>query len=200
MRFILTTLLLLAVCHPLLLAQQTKHIPIGRTPSLGVKTNMLYDLTSTVNLGAEVRLSGYLSLDVSVNYNPWTYSKNGKLKHFLLQPELRYWIYEPFNGHYLASHVMYSRFNIGNPNLPFNLLSGLDNYRYQGNAYGVGFSYGYQWILSRRWNLEASIGLGYLYLDYSRYECRTCGRKLAEESKHFIVPTKVGISLIYIIK
>lgn len=169
-------------------------------PRLGVKTNLLYDLTTTINLGAEVRLNDYLTLDLSVNYNPWTFSDNRKLKHLLIQPELRYWINEPFNGHFLGAHLMYTRYNVGNLNLPFDVLPGLDNSRYDGSGYGLGISYGYQWILSPRWSLEASLGFGYIYQDYSRYECHTCGLKLEDNTKHYFGPTKAAVSLIYIIK
>ena len=34
----------------------------------------------------------------------------------------------------------------------------MENYRYQGNLYGAGLSYGYQWLLSNRWSMEAVIG------------------------------------------
>lgn len=169
-------------------------------PALAVKTNLLYDLTTTINFGSEAYLSDYLSLDLSVSWNPWEFSDNKKFKHVLVQPELRYWIYEPFNGHFLGVHLLYSNFNIGNLGLPLNILPGLKDYRYRGNAYGLGFSYGYQWILSPGWNLEATFGFGYMYMDYTRYECKTCGKKIANESKHYFGPTKAGISLIYIIK
>ncbi|GAB6010396.1 DUF3575 domain-containing protein [Dysgonomonas reticulitermitis] len=167
----------------------------AKLPGLAVKTNLLYDATTTFNLGGEFRLSDYLTLDVPVSYNPWTFPENRKFKHFLVQPELRYWLNEPFNGHFLGAHLLYSHFNIGN--LPFGSLR--DN-RYQGDAYGLGFSYGYQWLLSSRWNLEATLGLGYVYLDYSRYECRACGRKTGEGPTNYFGATKAGISLIYIIK
>lgn len=169
-------------------------------PDLAVKTNLLYNLTTTLNLGAELKLSDYLTLDLAVSYNPWEFSDNRKLKHILVQPELRYWINEPFNGHFLASHLIYSNFNVGNLDLPLGILSGLRDYRYRGNAYGFGFSYGYQWMLSPRWNLEATFGFGYMYMDYTRYKCKTCGKKIEDGDKHYLGPTKAGISLIYIIK
>jgi hypothetical protein len=169
-------------------------------PTVAVKTNLLSDLTTTMSLGAEVRLSDYLSLDVSAGWNPWTFSGNRKWKHLLVQPELRYWIHEPFNGHYLGAHLLYNNYNIGKLDLPLDIFPGLKDSRYRGQAWGAGFSYGYQWILSRRWNLEAGLGFGYVYTDYSRYECRTCGKKTGKESKHWFGPTKAGVSLVYIIK
>ncbi len=206
MNKLLAKLLLLFLVSPLLLhAQQpypaNKNLPGGESlPVAALKTNLLTDLTGTFNLGAEFRLSNYLTLDLSANYNPWTFSDNRKLKHIQVQPELRYWVHEPFNGHFLGAHVNYTNFNVGNLNLPLNIFSDLKDHRLQGNGYGVGVAYGYQWLLSPRWSMEASLGLGYMYLDYSRYECHTCGKKLNKDNKHYFGPTKLGVSLIYIIK
>ncbi|MFV0538253.1 MAG: DUF3575 domain-containing protein [Dysgonomonas sp.] len=172
-------------------------LPLGQDTIFlqGIKTNIVYDLTSTLNLGAELQLSKKLSLDISLNYNPWTFSNNRKLKHFLIQPELRSWLNDSFKGHFLGAHLIYIHYNVGN--LPFG---SLDDHRYQGDAYGIGFSYGYQWTLSPIWNIEATLGLGYMYLDYTRYECETCGSELGKSSKNYIGPTKIGLSLIYILK
>ena len=41
--------------------------------------------------------------------------------------------------------------------------------RYPGNLAGFGISYGYQWIISPQWNLEAGISIGYAHLNYKRY-------------------------------
>lgn len=196
--------ILLSIAFTGLHSQETNNTSSGRRqsylPSLAVKTNLLYDATTTFNLGGEVKLSDYLTLDLSVNYNPWSFSENKKFKHVLVQPELRYWIYEPFNGHYLGTHLMYSYYNVGNINLPLDIFSDLKNFRYQGNGYGFGFSYGYQWILSAKWNLEATFGFGYIYFDYSRYECQSCGKKLEDSHKNYFGPTKAGLSLIYILQ
>lgn len=43
------------------------------------------------------------------------------------------------------------------------------NNRYQGNLAGFGISYGYQWMISPQWNMEAGISLGYAHLNYKRY-------------------------------
>ena len=169
-------------------------------PFVAVKTNLLYDLTATVNLGVEFRLSDYLSLDISGNYNPWTFPENKKWKHVLIQPELRYWVYEPFNGHFLGTHFIYGIFNAGNLDLPLDIFPGLKDKRYHGKAFGAGISYGYQWILSPRWSMEASFGFGYMYMDYDIYDYELYGQKQDEDVKHYFGPTKLAVSLIYIIK
>ena len=165
--------------------------------TVAVKSNLLYDLTTTFNVGVEFCLNDCLSLDILGNYNPWTFSNNKKFKHVLVQPELRYWIREPYKGHFAGAHLMYSSFNAGNINLPFNILSGLENYRYRGNGYGLGLFYGYQWALAPHWSIEGAIGLGHMYMDYTKYECDPCGMDIGKGHKHYFGATKAAVSLIY---
>ena len=57
---------------------------------ISLKTNLLYDISTTFNLGAEFRLAPKWTLDVSANYNPFTFSDSKKWKHWMAQPEARY--------------------------------------------------------------------------------------------------------------
>lgn len=76
----------------------------------------------------------------------------------------------------------------------------LEDQRVQGNEWAVGLGYGYHWILSRHWSLEAELGLGYSFADFDAYECRKCGDKLEERTTHRFVPTKLSVSFIYVFK
>jgi len=167
-----------------------------------VKTNLLYDVTTTMNLGVELGLSPKWTLDLSANYNGWTFSENKKWKHWLVQPEVRYWLCERFNGHFFGAHLLGGIYNIGNVDADFTLLGTdfgkLKDHRYEGWMAGVGIGYGYQWLLSKHWSLEAEIGLGYVYSRADEFECVTCGEKLKDdESYHYVGPTKMALSIIY---
>ena len=168
---------------------------------LGLKTNALYWAGSTPNLGLEIGLGRRTTLDVSGGYNPFTLNRatNKKLKHWLVMPEFRYWFCERFQGHFLGLHSGYAFYNIGNVRIPFRDKS-TKEHRYQGWGTGVGLSYGYSWILGKRWNLEATLGLGYVYANYDRYDCATCGKFKGSRDKHYFGPTKAGLSVIYMIK
>lgn len=48
--------------------------------NVAVKTNLLYDVSTTINLGAEIGLSPKWTLDLSANYNGWTFSENKKVE------------------------------------------------------------------------------------------------------------------------
>lgn len=161
----------------------------------GVTTNGLYWLTATPNLGVEVSVHPKMTLAASLQYNPFTYKNNRKMKHLLGQFEYRYWLSETFKGHYFGAHTINGMYNFGN--LPFGSLK---NYRYEGNLFGGGFTYGYQWILNSRLNIGADIGFGYFYMDYQKFYCPTCGEKIERYHTNYLGPTKVGISLIYLLK
>ena len=102
---------------------------------MALKTNVLYDATTTINLGYEVALNKKTTLDIWVNYNPWTLGskwvgikdaganfvekRDSKLKHFMVQPELRWWLCEKFNGHFFGVHLHGGIFNVGAVKMPF---------------------------------------------------------------------------------
>lgn len=71
---------------------------------IAVKTNLLYDATTTLNLGTEFRVAPRWTIDLSGNYNPFSFKNDKKMKHWLVQPEARYWLCEAFNGHFFALH------------------------------------------------------------------------------------------------
>ena len=167
----------------------------------GIKTNALYDATRTVNIGTEFALGKKWTLDVSGNYNGWNAgSRCEKMKHFMVQPELRYWTCDVFNGHFFALHAMGGGYNISNVRFPFFTRKFDDGNRYEGWFVGAGVGYGYSWVLGKRWNLEAALGLGYVRARYDRYDCPHCGEWRGEGNKNYLGVTKAAISLIYVIK
>ena len=76
----------------------------SKAQTLAVKSNLLYDATTTMNLGLEVALSRKWTLDIPVNYNPWKFDDT-RLKHWGIQPELRYWFCESFNRTFIGLHA-----------------------------------------------------------------------------------------------
>lgn len=174
-----------------------------------VKINLLYAALTSINLGVEVALAPKWTLSVMGGLNPWTFSDNTKWKYWSLQPELRYWFCERFDGSFIGVHLLGGQYNFGNlfshggkyldndHDWLFGLYPDLGKYRYQGWFYGGGVSYGYQWMLGRHWNLESSIGIGYLHLTYDKFDCPKCGAKIESGETNYIGPTTAAISLIY---
>lgn len=168
---------------------------------LTVKTNVVSWATTTPNLGFELPLGERSSFQVFGTYNPFNLKGNNKLKHWLVQPEVRWWTGgTPFSGHFVGAHLLGGAYNAGGIRMPFNLLPELDTHRYEGWGIGGGISYGYQWRLGERWNLEAAIGVGYARLSHDIFPCEKCAEKTGEEKRNYFGPTKAAINLIYIIK
>ncbi|MDL2304105.1 DUF3575 domain-containing protein [Bacteroides sp. OttesenSCG-928-D19] len=166
---------------------------------IAVKSNLLYDITSTMNLGVEVRLSDRWTIDLPVNYNPWSLADGARLRHWGVQPEARYWFCEPFFRTFIGVHAHYADFNVGRwPDWGFVAPNMKEN-RYQGNLLGAGVSVGYTWILKKRWSIEASLGLGYARIWYDKYPCDDCATKTKDTSRNYLGPTKAAVSLIYVI-
>lgn len=163
-----------------------------------VKTNLLYWATTTPNLQIEFGLGKRTTLELGGNYNPFTFDNNKKLKHWMAQPELRLWTCEKFNRGFWGFHLMGGEFNAGGIEMPFDIFPRLADNRFEGWMIGGGISYGYQWYLGPHWNLEATIGVGYLYLDMTRYECPRCGEELGKETMNYVGPTKIGLSFVYL--
>ena len=173
----------------------------ARGQNVALKTNLLYDATLTVNAGLEVGLAPRWSLDLSGNYNGWKVNEH-KWKHWLAQPEARYWFCDRFAGHFLGLHALGGQYNFGNIKNSLNFLgtdfSELTDHRHQGWFAGAGVAYGYSWILGRHWNLELELGVGYVYTRYDVFECAGCGKKVEEDKPHhYVGPTKAAINLVY---
>ncbi len=163
-------------------------------PRLTVKTNALYWATASFNAGLEVGLDRRITLEVTGGYNPWTYADNRKFKFWMVQPEVRFWPYRRFSGHFIGANFIYSDFNAGGIEW-----LGMGTRRYEGSLFGVGLSYGYMWSIGKRWHVEATIGVGYVSLEYDEYVWKQCGRFLGHGWNSYLGPTKIGVSFSYTI-
>ncbi|MCI5560930.1 MAG: DUF3575 domain-containing protein [Phocaeicola sp.] len=173
----------------------------GKAQEIALKTNMLVDVAlPTPNLTVEFNVGKKQTLEVMGVLNPFTYRNNKKMKLWAIQPAWRYWFCSPFNGWFVGVHAHTGQFNVGNYRFPFGIFPAAKEHRYQGWMVGGGVSVGYQWALSKHWGLEFEIGGGYTHFDYERFKCAKCGTKEKSDNKGFLGPTKVAISLVYIIK
>ena len=101
--------MLLSVC-----AVQTSDAQVA------LKSNLLYDAALSPNIGAEVGVAPKWSLEVSGNLNAWTLDNGRRWKHWLVQPEVRYWFCDRFSGHFVGAHLLGGQVNIGGLNHAYN--------------------------------------------------------------------------------
>ena len=175
----------------------------SKAQDFAIKTNLLYDITTTINAGVEFGLAPKWTMDISGNYNPWTLPSGKMIKHAMVQPEFRYWFCDRFSRHFLGFHAIGGIYNFGN--IPNNLKFGsvdfspLTDYRFEGWGIGAGIAYGYAFILSEHWNFELELGVGYIYTENDKYQCEECSKRLEDNIPyHYIGPTKANIGLVYV--
>lgn len=169
---------------------------------VALKSNLLYDATLSPNLGIEIGLAPRWTLDISGNVNLWTVDGH-KWKHWLVQPEARYWFCRRFAGHFVGLHAIGGQYNFGNLDINMKLLgndfSKLKDRRYQGWGAGAGVAYGYAWPVHPHWNIEAELGIGWIYTRYDSYPCAKCGTKLESNRPHnYFGPTKAAVNIVYL--
>lgn len=177
-------------------------VPSVRAQVAAVKTNLLNDALLSPGLGVEVGLAPRWTIDVSGQMNAWSISGH-KWKHWLVQPEVRYWFCRRFAGHFVGAHLIGGQYNFTNLGFGFKFLGSdfrkLNNRRYQGWGTGAGIAYGYDWILGRHWNMEAEIAFGWIYTRFDSYPCAQCGRKIdSNRPHHYIGPTKAALNIVYL--
>ena len=186
-----------------------------------LKTNILGWATTTPNLGVEFGVGRKSTIQVFGALNPWDFGKDKHFRIWSVQPEYRYWFCEKFGGHFIGVHALGGQYNAKNFNFPLkalivsssvtpvtegdpasaekgwpDLTSDENKGRHvEGWYVGAGITYGYQWILSHHWNLEASIGVGYVYSSLDFYG--RCKRTIDTRKLHYVGPTKAAVSIMY---
>lgn len=176
---------------------------------VGIKTNILTDATLTPNLGVEFGVAKHWTLELDGQINAWTpfHNKaNGDIswKHWMVMPEARWWYCEKFQGSFFALHALGGQFNTYNihNNIKFlgQDISKLTDARYQGWYIGAGIGYGYAWSLSKHWNLEAEIAIGYAYMKYDKYalNCTCDDNALKNQHHNYFGLTKVAFNIEYL--
>lgn len=193
MKTIFTSIVCLVLIFTSVVARsQSMEAPRAPLPVFALKTNLIYDALTTINLSAEVGLSSNTSIDLAVSYNPWKFPNQVMMKHWILQPQFRYWFKERFDDWFVGVELHYGTYNIAG-----SKLFKINDIRYQGLFFGGGATVGYAWPVSPRWKMEAELGLGYTHIEYDKYNYRNCGKHLEKGNTAYIGPTKIALSIIY---
>lgn len=168
---------------------------VGKAQLLAVKTDAFKLAVMTPNLGLEVVSSDKTSLGVDLfgNYKPW-----GKdMKMLCVQPELRYW----FNGRPMVREYI----GLSALGATYDITWG--KHIYQGEALGLGLTFGYVLDIAKRWNIEFYGGFGPVFYSQKQYyvgdnyeDYETEGISEDNAKGYSLLPTKLGISISYILK
>lgn len=164
-----------------------------------IRVNVLPFADKAIGWGVSYPLKHKSTIDLAGTIRPWKRSERSVNRYWILQPEYRYWVCQKYNGSFWGVYLSGAQFNIGGKKYPFGVLSQLQDHRYEGWILGGGISYGYHWMLNNHWNMEASLGIGYNYINYTKFNCpKVCAGIQKKDAYHYFGPGKASLSIIYL--
>ena len=171
--------------------QTDESVSVSQTSSryVAVKTNLAAWAGTILNLAADVQVSEHISVELPVLWCPWYVSDKHAVKTFTIQPEGRYWLARPGEGHFFGVHAHIGWFNVK-----------WNRDRYQDTSrplLGAGISYGYLLPLGEHWAGEFTLGAGYANMKYDTYYNIGNGARIDTRTKNYWGITRVGISVVY---
>lgn len=177
-------------------------------PVLALKTNLLFDAASLLNLGVEVPIGSRFSLAADVVF-PWWRNRSKDVTIQMLGGTLegRYWFgkrvdREPMTGFFAGIYTGAGYFD-------FQLGTLTRGNGVQGNFYLLGgVSAGFAHRISNSLRLEYSIGAGYLRCDFQEYfsakdtkfgDIKAIAYPWEAKRLSGFLPTKASVSLVWMI-
>ncbi len=155
---------------------------------IGLRTSVAPWAVLAPNLGVDLTLNSRFSFNIQATYRP-NWKENEYIEFLVIQPELRYWLGRPQARHFLGISAFYLD----------NEIYHKERY-YKGYGVAAGFTYGYSYVLSKHWNVEASVGVGALYSRQSKTKDRVETTPVINDCSWNVVPMKCAIAFVYFFK
>ena len=154
---------------------------------LSLRANLLRWATLTPDLGVEWRICPSWGIAVNGSWTSWTWSdKDRRYALWEVAPEVRYYMGEK-KAWYLGAMFKAGQFNYK-----------LSETGKQGDLMGGGITAGYQLRLNKALDLDFNLGLGYLNVDFEKYEVIDGVRvRRGNETKDWYGPINAGVTLVW---
>lgn len=170
-------------------------------PLFAVKTNLLYDLLSVINVELEVPIGKHFSIAGEWIFPWWLWEK----KQYALEVlngnlELRYWWGNHTKDNLLTGWYLGVYGGAGLYDVEWKTEG------YQGEFFSTGLSGGFAHKISKHWRLEYSLGVGYMGTKHRNYIPEMWDNdnewhliKQKSGNSFWIGPTRAKISLVWMI-
>ena len=154
---------------------------------LSLRANLLRWATLTPDLGLEWRICPSWGIAVNGSWTSWSWSdKDRRYALWEVAPEVRYYMGEK-KAWYLGAMFKTGQFNYK-----------LSETGKQGDLMGGGITAGYQLRLNKALDLDFNLGLGYLNVDFEKYEVIDDVRvRRGNETKDWYGPINAGVTLVW---
>ena len=169
------------------LAGTLSDIKITNDYHLSLRANLMRWATLTPDLGLEWRICPSWGIAVNGSWTSWTWSdKDRRYALWEVAPEVRYYMGEK-KAWYLGAMFKAGQFNYK-----------LSETGKQGDLMGGGITAGYQLRLNKALDLDFNLGLGYLNVDFEKYEVIDDVRvRRGNETKDWYGPINAGVTLVW---
>lgn len=179
--------------------RQTVREHMQRSPWIAVKNNLLYDAALAPNIEIERWFGRGNRYSIMAEYQfPWyTWHHNSRAYEIQnLGLEGRYWLNAArvgrkwLTGFFAGVYVMTGKYDLER-----------NSHGHQGEYWSTGLTAGYAHSIGR-WNMEYSLGIGYLDTDYRCYRGQFSDHHLIwQHDGHtgYFGPTKLKVSLVYLL-
>jgi hypothetical protein len=154
---------------------------------LSLRANLLRWATLTPDLGLEWRICPSWGIAVNGSWTSWSWSdKDRRYALWEVAPEIRYYMGEK-KAWYLGAMFKTGQFNYK-----------LSETGKQGDLMGGGITAGYQLRLNKALDLDFNLGLGYLNVDFEKYEVIDGVRvRRGNETKDWYGPINADVTLVW---
>ena len=154
---------------------------------LSLRANLLRWAILTPDLGVEWRICPSWGIAVNGSWTSWSWSdKDRRYALWEVAPEIRYYMGEK-KAWYLGAMFKAGQFNYK-----------ISETGKQGDLMGGGITTGYQLRLNKALDLDFNLGLGYLNVDFEKYEVIDGVRvRRGNETKDWYGPINAGVTLVW---
>jgi hypothetical protein len=160
-----------------------------------VGTNLLdYANFGTLNVEGSISFARHWTAQANVRYNDWSYNKADPSTQLQNRQQsyafgARLWPWNVYSGWWFGSQAQYQEYNRG------GIVSKKTE---EGDAFGIGVSAGYTYMLHKYLNIEFGLGAWGGMTAYTTYACPRCGQITDSGTKVFFLPNDAFISLMFI--
>ena len=154
---------------------------------LSLRANLLRWAILTPDLGVEWRICPSWGIAVNGSWTSWSWNdKDRRYALWEVAPEIRYYMGEK-KAWYLGAMFKAGQFNYK-----------ISETGKQGDLMGGGITAGYQLRLNKALDLDFNLDLGYLNVDFEKYEVIDDVRvRRGNETKDWWGPTNAGVTLVW---
>ena len=193
------TLRIMVAALAVLLSQTVKAQEAAPEYRWSIATNLLdYVNLGTLNVEAQVAVARHWSFGLQARYNDWNFNRQSpehqiqnRKRSFAATARLYRW--HIYSGWFFSTKLQYQEYNRN------NFLWGKPREATEeGDAFGMGLGFGYDYMLHPNINLEFGASFWGGYKTYARYDCPVCGVITSSGSGGFILPDLLFVSLQFV--